>query len=144
MAGKLKVLDLLSGIGGRVLGFQQAGFDVICAVDNNLVCKDIYCQVIDNKEFIVSDIENVLSKDLPDAEVIIGKLVSQTMRIRGKALGGDDSKKYANQAIANIIFHKNPKAFVLEIPTIMITHKQSSELRHILELREFLGYTIYY
>lgn len=80
MMKKLKVLDLLSGIGGRALGFQQAGFEVVCAVDNNLLCKDVYCQIINNTKFIVSDITDIRIEELPFTEVITAKLLSQTTR----------------------------------------------------------------
>lgn len=140
MMKKLKVLDLLSGIGGRALGFQQAGFEVVCAVDNNLLCKDVYCQIINNTKFIVSDITDIRIEELPFTEVITAKLLSQTTRSGRKKINPKD----INKEIIKIIFNKMPPIFVLEMPPIMITSKQSAELKKLLEIEGFRRYTIQY
>lgn len=137
MAEKLRVVDLLTGIGGRTLGFQRAGYDVVCAVDNSIICKEIYSQMIRTNQFVLSDIEHIMLDDLPYTDVITAKLIMGTYK---SAMNGMTQ----NKAIFNIIFEKMPKAFLLEIPTKMITSKKSAELKYILESRVFRRYTITY
>lgn len=78
MREKLRVVDLMSGIGGRAKGFQQAGYDIICTVDNLSIYKDIYNQVIGSSEFILSDIEQIAPIDLPETDIITAKLMAGT------------------------------------------------------------------
>lgn len=140
MLEKLRVMDLLSGIGGRSLGFQRAGYDVVCAVDNSLICKEIYSQMIGNNQFILSNIEQIMPNDLPEADIITAKLINETFR---HATNGNVQNN-RNNAIFNIIFERMPKAFVLEIPSRMITSNKSAELKSILEIQVFRRYVIMY
>ena len=77
---KLTVVDLLSGIGGRSLGFQKAGYDVVCAVDSDPICREIYSQIIKNSRFILSDLNKIPAKDLPNTDLLIAKLVTNTFK----------------------------------------------------------------
>lgn len=140
MAEKLKVIDLLSGIGGRSLGFQQAGYDVVFAVDKAPLCRDIYSKIIDNSKFTLSDIEEILVEDLPRADLITAKLTMSIFRGAGK----EKVHNRENTAIFKVIFETLPKAFVLEIPSRMITNNRSAEFKSILELEVFRRYVITY
>jgi len=140
MVEKLRVIDLLSGIGGRSLGVQQAGYEVVCAVDNSLICKEIYSQMIQNNQFILSDVEHIMLDDLPEADIITAKLIVGTF----KSTTNEKTQNNGNNAIFKIIFEKMPKAFILEIPSRMITSNKSAELKSILELGVFRRYMITY
>ena len=140
MIEKLKVVDLLSGIGGRAKGFRQAGYDIICSVDNLSICKDIYGQVIGSSKFILSDIEQITPVDLPETDIITAKLIVGTFA------NEINKRKYknGNNTILKIIIEKMPKAFVLELPNRMITSNKSAELKNILESEVFRRYVIAY
>lgn len=47
----MKVMDLMSGIGGRSIAFINAGFQIACAVDNDKESADIYCSIIQPENF---------------------------------------------------------------------------------------------
>ncbi|SET69083.1 DNA cytosine methyltransferase [Lacrimispora sphenoides] len=139
---KLTVVDLLTGIGGRALGFQEADYDVVCAVDADPICREIYSQTIRNSRFILSDISKISAKDLPNTDLIIAKLVMNTFKDAGKLREEEEQNK--NDYIFDIILEKIPMAFVLEIPSIMITNKKSSEFRNMLGAKVFRKYSISY
>jgi len=139
---KLTVVDLLTGIGGRALGFQEADYDVVCAVDADPICREIYSQTIINSRFILSDISEISAKDLPNTDLIIAKLVMNTFKDAGKLREEEEQNK--NDYIFDIILEKIPMAFVLEIPSIMITNKKSSEFRNMLGAKVFRKYSISY
>ena len=71
MAEKLRVIDLRSQIGGRSLGFQRAGYDIVCAVDSTPMCEAIYNKIIENKRFVLSDIEYIMPDELPYNGIVI-------------------------------------------------------------------------
>ena len=140
MEKNLKVIDLMTGIGGRALGFQQAGYNVIYAIEQEPVCKDIYNQILKTDNFILSSIENISLKNLPESDVISAKLQSGTF----KNIIKKDSERNVNEVILEIIVKKSPKAFVLEVPSGMITNNRSAELRSMLGLMAFQRYRISY
>ncbi|KEZ89285.1 DNA cytosine methyltransferase [Lacrimispora celerecrescens] len=139
---KLTIVDLLTGIGGRALGFQEADYEVVCAVDTDPICREIYSQTIKNSRFILSDISKISAKDLPNTDLIIAKLVMNTFKDAGKLREEEEQNK--NDYIFDIILEKIPMAFVLEIPSIMITNKKSSEFRNMLGAKVFRKYSISY
>ena len=95
MAGKLKVIELLAGMGGRSLGFQREGYDVVCAIDHSKLCEEVYIQEVENERFVLSDIENIAIEKLPEADVITAKLIMRSFRVAGlpdKAAQNENSK----------------------------------------------------
>ena len=141
MAGKLKVIDLLAGMGGRSLGFQREGYDVVCAIDHSKLCEEVYIQEVENERFVLSDIENIAIEKLPEADVITAKLIMRSFRVAGLP---DKAAQNENEIVFEIISHKRPKAFVLEIPRTMITSNRSKEFRSLFELEVFRDYFITY
>lgn len=140
MAEKLRVIDLLAQIGGRSLGFQRAGYDIVCAVDSSPMCREIYSQMIENKCFILSDIDNIVPNELPEADIITAKLLTGSF----KYANNKKTDTNENDAVFKIISEKLPKVFIFEVPSRMITGNQSAELKRILELPVFSKYMITY
>lgn len=141
MLEKFKVIDLFSGFGGRALGFQQAGYDVVCTVENNPVYNEIRSKIINSETSIQADIETIKTTDLPDADVIVAKVIMSEFYKSGK---DGFNLSINNDAIFKIIFEKLPKAFVLEIPTRMITNSKALQFRAIFEMPVFQKYYISY
>ena len=75
----MKIIDLFCGIGGLSLGFEQAGFDVVSAVD---MWKDAIITYNHNRKHKVAKVETVenfnenelpeliKSQHIPDKEVL--------------------------------------------------------------------------
>jgi DNA (cytosine-5)-methyltransferase 1 len=113
---KLRVLDLFSGCGGLSLGFQNAGYDVVGAIDNWLPAVDVYSDNFDHPIFNV-DLNNVgettkIVKKLK-ANVIVGGPPCQDFSHAGKR---DENGGRANLTIsfAKIIRENKPLYFVME------------------------------
>lgn len=140
MMEKLRVVDLMSGICGRARGFQQAGYDIVCSVDNLPICKEIYSQIIGSGTFILSDIEQIALIDLPESDIITSRLILSVIASTINKKAYEDR----NNAIFEIILEKMPKAFVLEIPNIMLTGNQAGKLKSILGFEVLQKYEITY
>ena len=141
MDRKLRVIDLTCGIGGRSKAFIEAGFEVVCAIDNDRECANVYNNMIENINFIFSDLKDISPKELPNADIITGKISSQSFNIAGnKYIERND----INNNIYNIIHKRLPKMFLLEAPPLILTKNKGDELRRILESYEEIGYKIVY
>lgn len=111
----MKVLDLFAGIGGLSLGFQNAGFDIVAAIDNWPAAVENY-QANFNHEVILMDLSQMddfkLFKNYhPD--MIIGGPPCQDFSSAGKRnenLGRAD----LTLSFANIISQVKPTFFVME------------------------------
>lgn len=112
----IKVIDLFSGCGGLSLGFQNAGFQIVCGVDNWKPAVNVY-----KKNFKHDVLERDLSDDSSsydylkqyNPDMIIGGPPCQDFSSAGKRnenLGRAD----LTVTFANIVEEIKPKWFVME------------------------------
>lgn len=139
MSSDLKVIDLFSGIGGLSLGIQNAGFNVVLAVDNWKPAIDIYEKNFSHPIMNI-DLEDVdssvkiLKKFSPD--IIVGGPPCQDYSAAGKR---DEEGGRANLTIsfAEIIGKLKPKYFIME-NVDMIT--RSKRYKQALDMFKDCGY----
>lgn len=112
----MRVIDLFAGCGGLTLGFQNAGFDVVVAVDNweasNLVYKKNFKHDILNID--LNNVElacNVLGNF--DADMIIGGPPCQDFSHAGKR-NENNGRGNLTISFAQVISTLRPKYFVME------------------------------
>lgn len=67
----MRIISLFSGAGGLDLGLIKAGHEIIWANDNDKDAVETYKKNIGN-HIICDVIENIKSKDLPSADVVVG------------------------------------------------------------------------
>ena len=112
----ITAIDLFSGCGGFSLGFQQAGIEILAAIDNWNVALDVY-----RTNFTHPAIHQDLSDELTainiiqkfDPEMLIGGPPCQDFSSAGKRnLDGD--KANLTYSFANIVCAIKPKWFVME------------------------------
>jgi DNA (cytosine-5)-methyltransferase 1 len=112
----MKTVDLFAGCGGMSLGFQQAGFEIVAALDYWKVALEIY-QMNFNHPALETDLSDVASRiniiKPYRPEVIIGGPPCQDFSHAGKR---DESLGRANLtvAFAHIVAGVLPKFFVME------------------------------
>lgn len=112
----MKCIDLFCGCGGLSLGFQNAGFEILAAVDNWDKAFDVYRDNFDH-DVILQDIRDelataaIIKKYQPD--LIMGGPPCQDFSSAGKrdeTLGKAD----LTYNFANIICNLKPQFFVME------------------------------
>lgn len=111
----MKVIDLFAGIGGLSLGFQNAGFEIVVAIDNWQAALEIY-QTNFNHDVVLMDLSQISDyQTLKDyhPDIIIGGPPCQDFSSAGKR---DESLGRADLTIsfANIIAQVKPTWFVME------------------------------
>ncbi len=123
MSAKPKLLDLFSGAGGMSLGFAQAGFEVVAAVDNWRDALGTFALNEPSAKVFLTDmsdqrIARELFNSLPDVDVVIGGPPCQGFSIAGKR-DPFDPRNMLYKSFVEAIKIKKPKAFVMEnVPTI--------------------------
>lgn len=113
----LKVADFFAGGGGLSLGFQQAGFEVVCAVENWQPALAVYQANFADHDAISLDLSNeyeaLLLLDRYKPDMVIGGPPCQDFSSAGKR---DENGGRASLTInyANIISSYRPPFFLME------------------------------
>lgn len=116
---KNKVVSLFSGGGGLDLGFKNAGYDIIWAVDNDQNAVDTYRYNI-GKHIIYKDINEISWQEIPDCDVIIGGPPCQSFSLAGKRNTEDERGRLVWKYI-EIIRGKKPELFLFENVTGLLS-----------------------
>lgn len=139
----IKVVSLFSGGGGLDLGFINAGYDVIWAIDNNPNAVNTYKLNIGN-HIKCADITKEVLEDIPKADIIIGGPPCQSFSLAGNR-NVEDARGQLVWKYIDIIKTVEPKAFVFENVTGLLSAKNSKG-EHIFELLkkafQEIGYTV--
>lgn len=137
------VISLFSGGGGLDLGFINAGYNILWAIDNNPNAVNTYKANIGN-HIIFNDINLIDEKKIPKADVIIGGPPCQSFSLAGNRNIEDERGRLIWRYI-QIIKQLQPKAFVFENVTGILSAKNSKGEKIIDLLRNAfrdIGYSI--
>ncbi|EPS51450.1 DNA (cytosine-5-)-methyltransferase [Clostridium sporogenes] len=140
----LKTVALFAGCGGLDLGFENAGFDIIWANDNNNKVADTYRYNHKNTKLIIDSIVNINSDDIPDCDIIIGGPPCQSWSLAGAMKGKEDSRGQLFYEYVRIIKDKRPKAFVAENVKGIVSKAHINSFNEIVDMFKECGYTVTY
>ncbi len=147
----MKIIDLFCGIGGLSLGFEQAGFEVISAID---MWKDAIITYNHNREKKVAKVETVEDfneKELPQivqhqhVTGIIGGPPCQGFSTVGKR-EVDDPRNKMYLEFYKAVKIASPDFFVIENVKGMLTLNKGAFVKDLIQRfgHNGLGYTITY
>src|SRR4051794_5978453 len=118
------MIDLFAGCGGLSLGFQKAGFRPVLAVEFDQAAAATYAVNFGEDQVICRDIAKVRSKELPDADVIIGGPPCQGFSALCRQ-DPDDPRNQLWQEYLRIVAAVHPQVFVIEnVPMFLGTKKE--------------------
>lgn len=146
----MKIIDLFCGIGGLSLGFEQAGFEVVSAVDMwadavktyNHNRKEKVAEVISVEDYNVNRLPSIISEE--QITGIIGGPPCQGFSTVGKR-DVDDPRNKMYLEFYKAVKLANPDFFVIENVKGMLTLNKGAFVKDLLKrFGEGLGYTISY
>ena len=137
----MRVLDLYSGLGGRIYAFEKAGFEIVAAVDNDVENCEIMTSWMGKEKILNCNLLEVDLDALPDAEIITAKYIQHLSYESGHMRY--NIPKNENIVIFDIISKKNPIAFLLEVPVSSITSKRQNLEEYIYKFYD-IGYSVSY
>lgn len=147
----MKIIDLFCGIGGLSLGFEQAGFEVVSAVDIWADAVKTYNHNREDKVAQVASVEDFNNEVLPELvkqqkiSGIIGGPPCQGFSTVGKR-DIDDPRNKMYLEFYKAVKIASPDFFVIENVKGMLTLNKGAFVKDLLERfgENGLGYTISY
>lgn len=143
------VIDLFCGCGGLSLGFEQAGYDVLLAIDAWQDAIDTYQYNREDSHTLCADLTNLHPIDVTskigdtNVDVIIGGPPCQGFSVAGKRIIDDVRNILYKNFVSFVEFFK-PKAFVMENVPNILSIGGGVVKDAILKDFEAIGYTIAY
>jgi len=138
----IKTISLFSGSGGLDLGFLKTGsFEVLMANDFNKWACDTYRTNIGD-HILCDDIKNI--KGIPNVDLIIGGPPCQGFSTANPNRAFEDPRNWLFKEYSRILVESNPKVFLMENVSGMLTLDGGRVHRLILQEFENLGYTVKY
>lgn len=124
---KYKVMDLFSGAGGFLLGFEKEGFDIILSTDFDEDCEKVHKINRPNIPFVRADIRTLSNEKIDEllngqtVDVLIGGPPCQGFSTIGNRVSSDperrtkyDPRNGLFREYIRILNHLQPKVFVME------------------------------
>ena len=139
----MKVVSLFSGAGGFDLGFIQAGHDVIWATDFNKDCAETYKHNIGN-HFVLDDIRNVKTNQIPDCEIVIGGFPCQGFSQANMKKDINDERNTLYREFVRVVKDKKPNYFVAENVRGLLSIDKGEAIKIIIHDFESIGYKVSY
>ena len=138
------IVSLFSGCGGLDIGFNQAGFKVIWANDNDKKVWDTYKNNHIETIFDKRNIQEILAKDIPDCLGIIGGPPCQSWSEAGAKRGfGDDRGRLILEYI-RILKDKQPLFFLAENVSGLVHKRHYQSFKEIILSLGEAGYSVSY
>lgn len=142
------VLSLFTGAGGLDLGFEQAGFNVRWANENDPEIWQTFSQNFPNTQLDQRSIKKIPSDEMPSVSGIIGGPPCQSWSEAGSRRNtGEGLKDGRGQLFfeyIRVLRDKQPMFFLAENVRGMLLARNKSALDLILHMFESVGYNISY
>lgn len=142
-------IDLFAGCGGLSLGFEEAGFEGVLAIDNWQDALDTYCHNRKNAKTLCADISTLnpheikAEYDIDEVTVIIGGPPCQGFSVAGKRIV-EDKRNELYKSFVKFVDVFRPKAFVMENVPNILSLGNGIVRDSIMKDFEQLGYTVTY
>lgn len=139
---KMKIVSLFAGAGGLDLGFQKAGFEIVYA---NEYDKSIWETYEKNHKAPLDkrDIRKIESNEIPECDGIIGGPPCQSWSEAGALKGIEDARGQLFYDFIRILKDKQPKFFVAENVSGMLSKRHEEAVKNIISLFENAGYNMH-
>lgn len=140
----MKVVSFFSGCGGLDLGFEQAGFEVVWANDNDPAVFETYLLNHPHTYLCRKDMRELTMEEIPECDGFIGGPPCQSWSEGGKQLGLDDERGRMFLTYIHFIQAKQPKFFVIENVKGILSDKHFPTFKKMLDQLKDAGYVVHY
>ncbi|MHC4395631.1 MAG: DNA cytosine methyltransferase [Planctomycetota bacterium] len=136
----MKVASLFSGCGGLDLGFQQAGHEIVFAIDNDQACYETYIANI-SEAIVCRNIDSVSL--LPECDIIIGGPPCQQFSVAARGRKRKHPKDFVSiLQFARVIVLNQPQYFLMENVLGLLYQPHLDLLMEFINRMETAGYNI--
>ena len=139
----MKIISLFSGCGGLDLGFEKAGFEILVANEFDKTIWETFKINHPHTKLMEGDIRSLQETDFPDEiDGIIGGPPCQSWSEAGALRGIDDERGQLFFDYIRILQSKQPKFFLAENVSGMLSNRHSEAVQNIISLFEKCGYNV--
>ena len=138
-----QVVSLFAGAGGIDLGLIRAGHSIIWANDFDKDSCETY-ELNLGDHIHCADIKNVSSDVIPDSDLIVGGFPCQGFSVANKFRSVEDKRNELYEEMLRIIKDKQPKWFIAENVSGILSLGGGAVFRMIIEDFEAAGYRVTY
>jgi DNA (cytosine-5)-methyltransferase 1 len=136
-----KVAELFCGIGGFRLASDNLDLRTVFANDLDVTACNVYKHNFGSDGLFVGDINNFKDK-VPDHDILTAGFPCQPFSSAGKKKGIEDIRGTLFESIADILFQKKPKMFVLENVKRLLSMQNGLHFSTILRTLNNAGYSV--
>lgn len=140
----MKVASLFSGAGGLDKGFEKAGFHIIWANEYDSSIWDTFKTNFPKTKLDQRSITDVLSKDIPDIDGIVGGPPCQSWSEAGAGRGINDKRGQLFYDYIRLLKEKQPKFFLAENVSGILHPKHADAFNNIINEFKKAGYEVSY
>lgn len=143
MTNKLKIVSLFSGIGGIDLGFENAGFETMLAIDNDPYACQVYRKnfpKVTCMEMPIEDSHDVRISSVVD--VVVAGFPCQPYSVAGEGKGLSDIRGTVIYDMLKFIHRVKPRAIMFENVSFILRHDEGRTYKKIKELVNKIGYSL--
>lgn len=139
----MKIVSLFCGAGGLDRGFEAAGFETIWANEYDKEIWETFEFNFPKCHLDKRSIVNIPSSEIPSCDGIIGGPPCQSWSEAGSLRGIDDHRGQLFFEFIRILRDKNPKFFLAENVSGMLSKRHSEAVTNIKRLFEESGYDLF-
>lgn len=145
-----KYIDLFAGAGGMSLGFDNAEFENVLAVEYDKCFAETYSFNFPKHNLKVADIKTISNDEIKKLignkkiDVIIGGPPCQGFSIAGKIGRNfiDDERNQLFKEFVRFVEVVKPRIFLMENVAALKTHNKGKTIEEIIKEFEKIGYTV--
>jgi DNA (cytosine-5)-methyltransferase 1 len=139
----MNVVSLFSGAGGLDLGFNWAGHNIVWANDLYKDAVDTYRKNLGD-HIVLADIASIDSKDIPDADIVIGGFPCQGFSVANTKRHTGDKRNALYLQLLRVVKDKRPLFFLAENVKGLLNFNHGEVIRMIVKDFESVGYKVKY
>ena len=135
------VVDFNAGFGGRSLAFRDCGFSVVTAAESDPVKQEIRRGIVPNIPIFTEPISLENLSSLPGTDILMADIPAESparLRVNQKK---DDVDSYLH-LFSEFILCNQPKAFLIQIPAVLVQGKSVSFLSAAARRRYVITYRV--
>lgn len=142
-------MDLFAGVGGMSLGFEQAGFDVVAAVEIDPIHAAAHHHNFPYTRVLVKSVAGVTAKEIREfagigdssVDVVFGGPPCQGFSMMGHRML-DDPRNHLVRDFVRLVAELDAEAFVLENVRGLTVGRHQEFLMSVVRAFQDLGYTV--
>ncbi|HMO78855.1 MAG TPA: DNA (cytosine-5-)-methyltransferase [Candidatus Paceibacterota bacterium] len=136
----IKFIDLFAGIGGFHQAMKDFGGECVFASEMDVDCQSVYFE--NYKMIPCGDITTIGENNIPSHDILFAGFPCQPFSKGGFRKGFNDIRGNLFFDIVRILKHHQPKYFLLENVSNLVTHDNGNTYKIITETLKKIGYSI--